>query len=338
MIYHIIAFVAGFIIDLIIGDPYSLPHPIRLIGKLIAAFDKKLNKTEYSDKKKLANGRLTVIMMCLIVMLAVTTILVLGYIVSPVLGIIIESVMTWQILATKCLKDESMKVYKALESDSLENARKAVSMIVGRDTKTLDEKGITRAAVETVAENTSDGIIAPMLYTAIGGPVLGFLYKTINTMDSMIAYKNGRYMQFGRMAAITDDIANYVPARISAGLMIASCALLGREYDIGNAARIFKRDRYNHASPNSAQTEAVMAGALNVRLAGPASYFGEILDKKYIGDNNREIENEDIKRANKMLYVTAVMAEAVCLLLLIAVCAAIYFIFPECLLNVTELF
>ena len=214
--------------------------------------------------------------------------------------------MCWQLLATKSLKDESMKVYKKLKRHDLQGSRKAVSMIVGRDTDVLDESGVTKATVETIAENTSDGVIAPMLYMAIGGAFLGWMYKSINTMDSMVAYKNERYLYFGRIPAYLDDVVNYIPARLSGLLMIAATFLV--KLDGAHAFAIFKRDRYNHASPNSAQTEAVMAGALNVQLAGDAWYFGELHKKKTIGDDIRPIEAADIVRANKLLYGTAVVS------------------------------
>ncbi len=236
-------------------------------------------------------------------------IFVSAYSINLYAGVIAEAVMTWQILATKCLRVESMRVYDALRTDGVDAGRRAVSMIVGRDTSVLDAAGVTRAAVETIAENTSDGVIAPMLYTAIGGPVLGFVYKAVNTMDSMLGYKNDKYMHFGRFAARLDDVVNFIPARISAHLMIAAAFIGGRQFDGKNAYRIFKRDRFNHASPNSAQTESVCAGALRVQLAGDAVYFGKIVKKKYIGDGLREIEYEDIKRANRLMYITAFLCE-----------------------------
>jgi len=189
-------------------------------------------------------------------------------------------------------------------------------MIVGRDTAALDEAGIIRAAVETVAENCSDGVIAPMLYLAVGGPVLGFLYKAVNTMDSMLGYKNDRYLHFGRAAAKLDDAVNYIPSRIGAWLMIMAAFLPGREFDGKNALRIFIRDRFRHASPNSAQTESVCAGALGIRLGGDAVYFGKMVKKPYIGDARREEEEKDILRANRLLYRTAFLCEGICLLLL----------------------
>jgi adenosylcobinamide-phosphate synthase len=248
-------------------------------------------------------------------------------------GIVVESILCYQMLSMKSLKTESMKVYRALEKGEIEQARKAVSMIVGRDTDRLDEDGIIRAAVETVAENTSDGVIAPMFYLAIGGGLFGVLYKTINTMDSMVGYKNEKYLDFGRYAAKLDDLANYIPSRMAALLMIAGtgvCRLAGDVrmlyqsfcrhscgrgmiYRPGDALRIYRRDCRKHASPNSAQTESVCAGALGIRLAGDAWYFGQKVEKPYIGDNLRRIEAEDIRRANVLLYVTSFLMWGICL-------------------------
>ncbi|MED9903843.1 MAG: adenosylcobinamide-phosphate synthase CbiB [Lachnospiraceae bacterium] len=313
MKYHIAAFVAGYVLDLLLGDPYWLPHPIRLIGWLITKLEKQL----YRGKNLIRQGMILT-MLVLLLTAAVSGILLIGaYVLHPVCGMLVESIMTYQILATKCLKVESMKVYNRLQNGTLEEARTAVSMIVGRDTAVLDEAGVTKAAIETVAENTSDGVIAPMLYLAVGGPVLGFLYKSVNTMDSMIGYKNDRYLYFGRTAARLDDVANFIPARISAWLMIAAAFLLGKNFNGKNAYRIYRRDNRNHASPNSAQTEAACAGALGIRLAGDASYFGKIVKKPYIGDDCRMVESTDIKRANQLLYVTAGLCEGICIVLLL---------------------
>ena len=307
MKYHLIAFVLGFILDLIIGDPHFIPHPVRVIGSLIAGLEKKWNSKD--EKKALKKGRLMVVIVSILTVIATLAILICGYTVNKYLGIIIESVMTWQILSVKCLRVESMKVYKKLKENDIEGARMELSMIVGRDTERLDYEGISRAAVETVAENTSDGGIAPMIYTAIGGPALGFLYKAINTMDSMVGYKNERYKSFGRCAAKLDDIVNYLPSRISAYAMIFACMFLGKEYNEKNAYKIYKRDRRKHASPNSAQTESVCAGALSIRLAGDAYYFGKLVKKDYIGDDIKKISHEDIKKANNLLYMTAFICE-----------------------------
>lgn len=316
MCYHIIAFIAGFVLDLLIGDPHFIPHPVRLIGSLISFLDKRLNSdVKYNSSENEANltkykrGVLLAFTVIFATFAVSVIILVAAYSINLYAGVIAEAVMTWQILATKCLRVESMRVYDALSTDGVDAGRRAVSMIVGRDTSVLDEAGVTRAAVETIAENTSDGVIAPMLYTAIGGPVLGFVYKAVNTMDSMLGYKNDKYMYFGRFAARLDDVVNFIPARISAYLMIAAAFIGGRQFDGRNAYRIFKRDRFNHASPNSAQTESVCAGALRVQLAGDAVYFGKLVKKKYIGDRLREIEYEDIKRANMLMYITAFLCE-----------------------------
>lgn len=326
MINHMVALVMGYILDLLLGDPYCLPHPVRVMGTLIGKLDEyflgkktKEDEKNLSEKEKKKYGFITVVTVCLSTVFVTAVIWRVSYVIHPVLGVIVEAIMTYYMLATKCLKVESMKVYEKLKGGTLQEARVAISMIVGRDTGNLDELQIARAAVETVAENTSDGIVAPMLYLAMGGPVLGFVYKAINTMDSMIGYKNKRYNSFGFFAAGLDDVVNYIPSRISALLMIYACFFLGKEYDEKEAFRVWKRDRRKHASPNSAQTESVLAGALGLRLAGPASYFGKVHDKPYIGDEKREITYEDIIRANKLLYGTSFMCLALCLLILVIV-------------------
>ena len=313
-IAHTIAFHLGYILDLMFGDPHRLPHPVRLIGLLISGLTKLFlrNHTEEKEynKKEFVFGILTVLTVVILTCVFFGGILFLAYKIHTGLGILVEAVMTYQILATKSLRDESMKVFDALKNGTLDDGRKAVSMIVGRDTECLNREGVIKAAVETVAENTSDGVIAPMLYTAIGGPVLGFLYKSINTMDSMIGYKNDKFLYFGRAAAKTDDVVNYIPARISAVLMIIAAIFGGSEYSFSNAVKIFKRDRYKHASPNSAQTEAVCAGALGIRLAGDAFYFGKIKEKPFIGDDIRKPELMDIDRACTLMFVSAGICES----------------------------
>lgn len=337
--YHLLAFVAGFILDLIIGDPYNVPHPVRWIGSLIGWLDKKLLGApgdagngpaghEPADKERAASKspaatRMKGFIMALIVILVtagVSALVLYGaYLLHPAVGVAIEAVLTCYCLATKSLRVESMRVHDALKTGDLEASRRAVSMIVGRDTASLDEAGIARAAVETVAENTSDGVIAPLIYTCIGGPVLGMTYKAINTMDSMVGYHNGRYENFGFFPAHLDDVVNFIPARLSALLMIASCIFLGPRYSAAGAFGIFKRDRYNHKSPNSAQTESACAGALGLRLAGDASYFGKIVKKPYIGDDTRAIETEDIRRANNLMQGTAILAFVLCVAALAAI-------------------
>lgn len=312
---HMAAFFLGFLLDLMLGDPYWMPHPIRLIGTMIAKTEAWLRKDIKKDREKqeLHRGVLLVLAVLAATGLLFGAILTAAYRIHPGLGVLAETVMTYQILAAKCLKTESMKVYDCLKKQDLEAARNAVSMIVGRDTAVLDEVGVAKAAIETVAENTSDGVIAPMLYTALGGPILGLLYKAVNTMDSMVGYKNERYLFFGRAAAMLDDVVNFIPARLSAYMMIAAACLSGNEYSGKQAFCIWKRDNRRHASPNSAQTEAVCAGALRIQLAGDASYFGKILKKPYIGDADRLVEYEDIRRANHLMYGTAWICEILCL-------------------------
>lgn len=317
MIYHISAFFFGFILDMIFGDPQGFPHPVRLMGGLISALEKRLLDMENRNPdRELKNGKFLAAAVLLSVSAVSSAVFIAAYFVHPILGACAEAFMTYQILAAKGLKSESMKVFDRLEHDDLSGARKAVSMIVGRDTDNLDAEGVTKAAVETVAENTSDGVVAPMLYCAVGGPVLGLMYKAVNTMDSMIGYKNDKYLYFGRAAAKLDDAANFLPARISAVFMLFSAFIGG--FDFKNALRIYKRDRLKHSSPNSAHTEAVCAGALGVRLAGDAVYFGKTVKKPFIGEALRKIEPEDIRRANRLMYFTAWTAETVCILVMLA--------------------
>ena len=305
--YSLLALVLGFGIDLILGDPHSIPHPVIFIGKLISAMEKLARKIFPKTVKgeNFAGGVLWFVVVA--VSTAVPALLLwLCYGISVWLGLTIESVMCWQILATKSLKDESMKVYDALKTGDIEKSRYAVSMIVGRDTENLDDKAVARAAVETVAENTSDGIVAPLIFLAIGGAPLGFFYKAVNTMDSMLGYVEMPYKNIGLVPAKMDDVMNFIPARLSALIMLAAGWLM--KLNVKNGWIIFKRDRFNHASPNSAQTESVCAGLLGLRLAGDAWYHGVLHKKKYIGDAMREIDYEDIPRSCRLLYVTAVLS------------------------------
>ncbi len=302
----ILAVVLGFVLDLLIGDPHWLYHPIRLVGALISALEKLLRGVFPKNK----NGELTAGVFLLALTAGITTgcawgLLYLAGRIHPWVRFALETVMCYQLLATKALKDETMKVYTALSQGNLKQARYAVSMVVGRDTEVLDETGVTKAAVETVAENASDGVIAPLLFLAIGGAPLGFFYKAVNTMDSMVGYKNDKYLYFGRAAARFDDVLNYIPARLSGALMSAAASFCG--LDAGNAWKIFLRDRRNHSSPNSAHTEAAAAGALHIQLAGNAYYFGKLYEKPTIGDPDRPVEYEDIRRVNRLLYATAVL-------------------------------
>lgn len=312
--------ILGFIIDCIFGDPYNFPHPVRLIGNLISELEKIMRKL-FPDNLYIGG-----VLMSLSVMFLSTAvpflILFLCYKINIVLGIIVESIMCWYLIAPKCLKTESMKVYKAVSENDIEKSRKAVSMIVGRDTQSLDFEGVIKATVETVAENTSDGVTAPVFYMSFGGAVLGFFYKSVNTMDSMVGYKNEKYKDFGRFSAKFDDILNYIPSRLTAVLMIISAFIL--KYDGKSAYKIWKRDRLKHASPNSAQTESVCAGALNVRLAGDAFYFGKLCKKQYIGDNIRPVEKDDIIKANRLMYMTTILMIALSVILRVIIMGVLF--------------
>lgn len=307
MILSVAALVIGFFIDLLVGDPHGFPHPVIFIGKLISFLENTLRRIfpKTAGGERLAGGILWILVILISTAVPLGLLTLCG-LVSPWLRLAVESLMCWQILATKSLRDESMKVHAALETGDIVSSRYAVSMIVGRDTEALDDAAVTRAAVETVAENTSDGIVAPMLFLAIGGAPLGFLYKAVNTMDSMLGYVEPPYKHIGLVPAKADDVFNFIPARLSALIMLAAGALLGM--DAGNGWKIFRRDRYNHASPNSAQTESVCAGLLGLRLAGDAWYHGVLHKKQYIGDALREICHEDIPRACRLLYATAFLS------------------------------
>ena len=294
----------GFILDTIIGDPYKLPHPIRWIGSFISILEKLCRKIAKSNTMLMILGAILVFIV-VFVSGGITLLVLKLASFNKYAYLIVSSVICYYMLAGKSLKTESMKVYKAFENNDTEGARKAVSMIVGRDTQSLTKEGIIKAAVETVAENSSDGVVAPLIYMLIFGPVGGVVYKAVNTMDSMIGYVEEKYFYIGKFAAKLDDVLNYIPARISGILVIISAFIL--RYDYKNAFMIFKRDRRKHASPNSAQTESAMAGALGVQLAGDTTYFGVVHKKPYIGDKKREIENEDIKRANDIMYTMTII-------------------------------
>ena len=308
------AFVLGFLLDLVFGDPHYRWHPICLIGNLIAFLEKRIRNILPKTKRgEFIGGAVLVILVLIVSTVIPFGILFLCQWIHPILRLVVESLMTWQILATNSLKVERMKVYKALVKHYIEESRYQVSRIVGRDTKRLNDIGITKAAIETVAENTSDGVIAPMIALALLGPVAGFAYKAVNTMDSMVGYTNDTYLYFGRVAAKLDDLVNWIPARISALLLIA--VSVGKQYSQKNAWVIFKRDRYKHASPNSAQTESACAGALRIMLAGDAWYHGVLHKKEFIGDPIREVEYEDIKRVNVLMIRAALLCFFLCLVI-----------------------
>lgn len=323
MIWSAAALLTGFVLDAIFGDPYNFPHIVRWMGSLIAASEKLFRRVfPISPRGEKAGGVLLVFVVALICTGIPFIILFLCYRFFSPAGYFIESFLCWQLLSAKSLKMESMKVFHSLEEGDPEGARRNVSMIVGRDTTVLDEDGIIRATVETVAENTSDGVAAPMLYIMLGGAALGCLYKAVNTMDSMVGYKNDRYLYFGCAAAKIDDVLNYIPSRFCALLMIVSAYLL--RFDGKNAFGIWRRDSRKHLSPNSAQTEAVCAGALGIRLAGPASYFGKMRDKPYIGDNTRPIRADDIVGANRLMCAVSVLTLVIALLFRV-ICLGVVF-------------
>ena len=304
---HLAALLLGFCLDLLLGDPHWAPHPVRAMGSLISLLERPLRRIfPATPQGERWAGRLLAVLVPVLSVGAAGLILYLCGQIHPLLGFGVEVLLCYQLLATKALRDESGLVYRALKAGDLPGARQAVSRIVGRDTQCLDEEGVAKAAVETVAENTSDGVIAPLFYLALGGPLAGVAYKAINTMDSMVGYKNERYLHFGRAAARLDDLVNLLPARVAGVLMCLAAAWTG--FDGKGAWNIFRRDRRKHASPNSAHTEAACAGALGVQLAGPAMYFGKRVEKPSLGDPLRPVETGDILRANRLMYATAFLA------------------------------
>ncbi|WP_317366453.1 adenosylcobinamide-phosphate synthase CbiB [uncultured Tyzzerella sp.] len=300
------AIIIGFIIDCILGDPQNPLHPIRLLGYInnigIKIYD---NLNIKKAKIQFIYGIIMNISILVLVFLFCTFLVKIFYSINFYLGIIFESIMSYFIIAPKCLYTESMKIYKELKNNNIKNARVYLSYIVGRDTENLEEEKIVKATVETISENLSDGVIAPLIFLAIGGVPLGMVYKAINTLDSMIGYKNEKFIYFGRFSAKLDDFVNFIPARISAIFMIIASFLARLNYK--NAIKIYIRDRYNHLSPNSAQTESVCAGALGIQLGGTSTYKGKIVEKKTIGDSLRKANIEDIVLANKLMYISTII-------------------------------
>ena len=303
------AVVGGFVLDALFGDPAWLPHPVVFMGKAIARLEGFLRpRLPKTPRGEVLGG--AIVAFCL----PVGTLVFTGAVcrgaarLHPLLGLAVQMFWCAQALAARGLVQESTNVYKELIKPDLPAARRAVSRIVGRDTAALTAEGVTKAAVETVAENASDGVIAPLFYMLLGGAPLALTYKAINTMDSMLGYKNERYLYFGRVPAKLDDAANYLPSRLAGLLWVAAAAFTGNSAK--GAWKIWRRDRRRHASPNSAQTESACAGALGVQLAGPAYYFGQYYPKRTIGDALRPIEPEDILRANRMMYVASSFALA----------------------------
>ncbi|QLL69168.1 adenosylcobinamide-phosphate synthase CbiB [Lactobacillus sp. 3B(2020)] len=271
------------ILDLILGDPHAWPHPIKLIGHLITWLTKHLNRPEWSARQRKLAGGLTWLITVGLTVLVSGGLLWLANLISPILGFIIGTYLTYTCLSARQLAIEAEKIGKSIDSGNLEIARHQVGMIVGRDTDQLSAEAVVKATVETVAENTSDGEIAPLIFLLIGGPVLGLAYKAVNTLDSMIGYRNEKYRDFGMVAAKLDDVVNYLPARITWLLLLISSWLL--RTDVREALKVGERDRKQHLSPNSAFSESVVAGALHLQLGGPHYYFGQLVDKPYIGDD-----------------------------------------------------
>lgn len=298
-----LAFWLGYLADLIFGDPYWMPHPIRLIGKLIESAEKTIRKFAKGEGALKFGGVLLLIVVVSVSFAVPFGILKLASGVSPYLALAIEVLMVYQILATKCLDVETAKVRKKLELGDLEGARHAISMLVSRDTEKMNEEDIIKAAVETMTENIVDGIISPMFYIAIGGAPLGFAFKAVNTLDSMVGYKNDKYLNLGWASAKFDDLANFIPARLTALLVIVAAFVLRLDYK--NAYKILLRDKRNHSSPNSPLSEAPAAGALRIQLGGKAWYFGEMSMKPTMGDPLEEPTVRHIVKSSQLMYATS---------------------------------
>lgn len=301
------AVVAGFLLDALLGDPRRIPHPIVAMGNAIAWLEPRL-RAAFPDTPSGARraGVVLVAVLCAGSFGATWCLIAVAGLVHPLLGFAVETWLCYQALAACELRRQSMRVVRELTREGLPAARRAVGMIVGRDTEALDERGVLKAAVETVAENTADGVVGPLVYLIVGGAPLGMLYKAVNTMDSMVGYKNERYLDFGRAAARVDDVLGFIPARLAALCMIAAAPAAG--LSAKGAWRIWRRDRFNHASPNSAQTESAMAGALGVELAGSAVYFGKLVEKPTMGDATRPIERKDVRRANRLMVLASALS------------------------------
>ena len=295
---------AGFLLDCLLGDPLGRAHPVVLMGRLISRLEKALRprfpKTPQGERTA---GTALALSVPLISGGAGFLLLYLAWRIHPWAYFLLSAFLCWQCFAARCLMTEAKKVIACLERQGLAAGRRQIAMLVGRDTQSLTEEQVVKATVETVAENTSDGVAAPLFWMILLGAVGGLVYKAVNTMDSMIGYKNDRYLHFGRTAAKLDDAVNYIPARLSALAMIGAAFLLG--LDGKNAFRIWRRDRRNHASPNSAQTESACAGALGVQLGGNASYFGKLYEKPTIGDARRAIRRGDVDLACRLMYGTS---------------------------------
>ncbi len=316
--YHIMVITAAFLLDLALGDPSWLIHPVVLMGKAITALEKGLRRIfPHTEKGERTAGTVLAVILTAVVWILCQTALYLCARLNRVLYLAVDTLWCWQALALRGLWTECRKVYTCLTEQGLDSGRAAVSRIVGRDTAGLSHEGVIRACVETAAENFSDGVMAPLLYMSIGGAPLALAYKAVNTMDSMLGYQNEKYQNFGKTAARLDDIANWIPSRISAFLWMGAALLTG--HDAKGAYKIWKRDHRKYLSPNAAQTESACAGSLGIRLGGPASYSGIVFDKAWLGDDTRPVQEEDILKADQMLGAASVLGLAVCLTVILIV-------------------
>lgn len=312
----LVVYITAYLLDIAIGDPKWFPHPVRYIGRGISFLEKTSLKIASTPLWKRGAGIITVVFVVSSTYLIAFFLIKAFYSINSLFGEIISILIAYTTISANDLAKEAKGVFNALKDDNFIDARKRLSRIVGRDTKDLDEKGVIRAAVESVAENTSDGIIAPLFYLAIGGPALALAYKAVNTLDSMIGYKNEKYKDFGWAAARLDDIANYIPARITGILIaIASFIIHYSLYTVHYSLKIMFRDGRNHPSPNSGISEAAMAGALGVQLGGPSYYFGELKIKPTIGEPKRQLMTEDIKSSVRIMYAASLLAILVVVLL-----------------------
>ena len=311
---NIAAMLVGFVLDLIIGDPEGWTHPVIWIGKWISFMEKRLRRKGGNLRRSAVVLTASTVLLSMAATAAVLGILALIHKAALFAGMCIIS---WWCLSAKCLAVEAKSVYRAL-GVSVEKGRTQVARIVGRDTTELSEEEIVCATVETVAENTTDGVISPMLYLAIGGPVLAMGFKAASTLDSMVGYLNEKYRDIGWSSAKFDDVLNYIPARICGWLMCIGAFLV--KLDGKNAIRIMRRDHANHLSPNCAWSESAAAGAMHIQLGGTHTYFGKVVEKPTIGDDNRSVEKRDILRANRLLYVSSALMAAVTVLAGVVIC------------------
>jgi adenosylcobinamide-phosphate synthase len=308
--YNAITMLAGFLLDLLIGDPEGWPHPVIWIGKYISLADRKIRERAQGDSVKLRRGSVWMTVSTVLIAMAVTAaVMRLAMFGGKWVLLAVMSVVSWTCISAKCLAKEAAGVAKALKR-SLEDGRTQVHRIVGRDTAMLSEEEIAAATVETVAENTTDGIVSPLIYLLIGGPILAMGFKAASTLDSMEGYLDEKYRDIGWCGAKLDDVLNFIPARISGLLMCVSAALL-KSLDGRNAFRVMKRDHANHLSPNCAWTESAAAGALHIRLGGSHEYFGKVIEKPTIGDADRPVKRSDILQTNRLMYLTSVLAAAI---------------------------